>query len=164
MTSVQRVDHIAIAVRDLEPAIALFQGVFGGEFVHGGDDPRLLIRTVQLRLPGIKIELMTPTSPDSYLQAFLDSKGPGFHHMTILVDDVEHTIDDLSAGGFELADTNLSHPKWRETFLRPSQGFGLVQVADSVRDWATPTSQYTLQDVLDGRVIWRDHMASKQAS
>src|SRR5690606_20774805 len=129
MTTVQRVDHIAIAVADLRPAIALFQGVFGAEFVHGGDDPELDIRTVQLRMPpGIKIELMTPTKPTSYLQAFIDKKGQGFHHMTVIVDDVEEAIRDLTSAGFEVVDTNLRHPKWRETFLRPSQGFGLIQV------------------------------------
>ncbi len=162
MTTVQRVDHIAIAVADLRPAVALFQGVFGAEFVHGGDDPRIDIRTVQLRMPpGIKIEIMTPTTPTSYLQAFLDKKGPGFHHMTIMVDDVEQTIDDLSGANFETVDPDLSHPRWREAYLRPSQGFGLLQIVDSDGDWQTPTTDYTLEDVFEGRVIWHDHSTSK---
>jgi methylmalonyl-CoA/ethylmalonyl-CoA epimerase len=164
VTSVQRVDHVAIAVSDLRPAVALFHGVFGAEFMHGGDDPTIDIRTVQLRMPpGIKIELITPTSPTSYLQAFIDKKGEGFHHLTILVDDVEQIIDDLTGANFQLVNTNLSHPKWRETYLRPSQGFGLLQVVDSNADWATPTTEYTLEDVLEGRVVWRDHSTVKQA-
>ena len=165
MTTVQRVDHIAIAVSELEPAIAMFMGVFGATFVHGGDDPRIDIRTVQLSLPpGIKIELMTPTSKTSYLQAFIDKRGQGFHHMTILVDDVEQTIDDLTGVGVELVDTDLNHPRWRETYTRPSQGFGLVQVVDSNGDWATPTTAYTLEDVLAGQVVWKDHSTSKVGS
>lgn len=164
MTTVQRVDHIAIAVSDLRPAVALFQGVFGAEFMHGGDDPRIDIRTVQFRVPpGIKIELMTPTKPTSYLQAFIDKKGEGFHHLTIVVDDIEHTIDDLTAADFPLVDTDLRYPKWRETFLRPSQGFGLLQIVDTNGDWMTPTTDYTLDDVLDGRVVWRDHAPIKEA-
>lgn len=164
MTTVQRVDHIAIAVSDLRPAVALFQGVFGAEFMHGGDDPRIDIRTVQFRVPpGIKIELMTPTKPTSYLQAFIDKKGEGFHHLTIVVDDIEHTIDDLTAADFQLVDTDLRYPKWRETFLRPSQGFGLLQIVDTNGDWMTPTTDYTLDDVLDGRVVWRDHAPIKEA-
>lgn len=164
MTKVQRIDHIAIAVRDLRPAVALFHGVFGAEFMHGGDDPRIDIRTVQLRMPpGIKVELMTPTAPTSYLQAFLDKRGEGFHHMTIFVDDVEQTIVDLSGVGIETVDTNLSHPKWRETFVRPSQGFGLLQVVDSIGDWMTPSTEYTLDDVLEGRIVWRDHSTVKES-
>lgn len=164
-TKVQRVDHIAIAVSDLRRAVALFQGVFGAEFMHGGDDPRIDIRTVQLRMPpGIKIELMTPTSPDSYLQAFIDKKGEGFHHMTIFVDDVERTIEDLTGADFEVVDTNLSHPLWRETFMRPSQGLGLLQVVDSNGDWSTPTGEYTLEDVLEGNVVWKDHKPGKRPS
>ena len=163
MTSVQRVDHVAIAVRDLRPAVALFQGVFGATFMLGGDDPRIDIRTVQLLMPpGIKIELMTPTSPTSYLQAFIDKKGEGFHHLTILVDDVEQTIDDLTGADFQVVNTELSHPKWRETYLRPSQGFGLLQIVDSDGDWSTPTTEYTLEDVLEGRVTWHDHSTIKE--
>lgn len=162
-TKVQRIDHIAIAVSDLRPAVALFQGVFGAEFIHGGDDPRIDIRTVQLRMPpGIKIELMTPTSPSSYLQAFLDKKGQGFHHMTVFVDDVEQTIEDLTGDGFQLVNTDLSHPRWRETYLRPSQGFGLLQVVDSDGDWSKPTTQYTLEDVLAGQVVWQDHTTMRK--
>ncbi|MFV0463512.1 MAG: VOC family protein [Nostocoides sp.] len=163
MTTVQRIDHIAIAVPDLRAALTLFHDVLGARLVHGGDDPRLDIRTVQLRLPiGIKVELMTPTSPTSYLQAFLDKKGPGFHHMTIMVDDVEHTIEDMTTAGIDVVDTNLTHPRWRETFVRPSQGFGLLQVVDSDGDWSTPTTEYTLEDVLSGRVRWgEDHLAHK---
>ena len=161
-TNVQRVDHVAIAVADLRPAVALFTGVFGAEFIHGGDDPRIDIRTVQLRMPpGIKIELMTPTSPDSYLQAFIDKRGQGFHHMTVFVDDVVQTIDDLTAAGVETVDTDLTHTAWRETFLRPSQGFGLIQVIDTDADWSTPATDYTLEDVLEGKVVWQDHVTRK---
>lgn len=155
---IQRIDHVAIAVRDLRPAVALFQGVFGGQFLHGGDDPAIDIRTVQFYLPpGVKVELMTPTSPESYLQAFIDKKGEGFHHMTVFVDDVEQTIDDLTGADFEVVNTNLSHELWRETFLRPSQGFGLLQIVDSTGDWMTPTDEYTLEDVLTGKVVWTDN-------
>jgi methylmalonyl-CoA/ethylmalonyl-CoA epimerase len=165
MTAVQRVDHIAIAVPALEPALALFMGVFGATFVLGGDDPRIDIRTVQLKMPpGIKIELMMPISETSYLQAFIDKKGAGFHHMTVVVDDVEQTIDDLTGAGVQLVGTDLSHPLWRETFTRPSQGFGLLQVVDTAGDWSTPTTEYALEDVLAGRVVWKDHATSKVES
>ena len=157
MTSVQRIDHIAIAVRDLRPAVRLFQDLLGAQFMHGGDDHALEIRTAQFRLPpGVKVELMTPTTPTSYLQGFLDKKGEGFHHMTIFVDDLEQTIRDLTAADVGIVDTNLDSPRWRETFVRPSQGFGLLQVVDSNADWVTPTDRYTLEDVLAGRVAWTE--------
>jgi len=158
MVDVRRLDHVAIAVEDLEPAIRLFQGVFGAEFVHGGDDDGLGVRTVQLRLPpGTKIELMTALTSDSYLRAYLDKRGPGFHHATLLVGDVEQAIEELTDNGFEVVDTNLAAPKWRETYIRPSSGFGtLIQVADTTKAWTEPTTAYTLEDVLAGRVVWRD--------
>ncbi len=56
------VDHIAIAIWSIEEALVLFRDLLGGEFLMGGDDEELGIRTVQLRLsPGVKIELLQPT-------------------------------------------------------------------------------------------------------
>lgn len=158
---VQRFDHVAIAVEDLERAAELFQGVFGAEFVHGGDDDRLGMRTLQFRLPpGVKVELLMPVREDSYLRRFIDKHGPGFHHATLIVDDVEKAIEALTAKGFEVVDTDLSSTRWRETFVRPSSGFGtLIQLADSVRSWTTPATHYTVEDALAGRVVWRDNEA-----
>lgn len=158
----RRFDHVAIAVEDLERAVVLFQGILGGTFIHGGDDERLGIRTIQLGLtPGVKIELMTPIRPDSYLRRFLDRHGQGFHHATFLVDDVEKAVSELTSKGFEVVDTDLREPYWRETFVRPSSGFGtLLQIADTTKTWSTPTTAYTLQDVLTGRVVWRDDIGA----
>ena len=116
------------------------------------------MRTVQLVLPpGTKVELMTPLTSTSYLRAYLDRHGPGFHHVTILVADVEAAIAELTAEGYQVVDTDLSAPKWRETFIRPSSGFGtLIQLADSTKEWTQPTTAYTLTDVLAGRVVWVD--------
>jgi methylmalonyl-CoA/ethylmalonyl-CoA epimerase len=165
VTNVKRVDHLAIAVADLTPAVTLFQDVLGGQFILGGDDPKIHIRTAQFGLPGgMKIELISPTTADSYLQAFIDKHGQGFHHLTLMVDDVEVTIDDLTGSGFEVVNTDLSHPRWRESYLRPSFGMGLVQFADTIGDWSTPTTAYTLDDVLAGQVVWRDHTAVKEPS
>ncbi len=152
------IDHIAIAVWSIEEAVELFCDLLGGEFILGGDDERLGIRTVQFRLPpGMKIELMQPIRPDSYLQRYLEKHGQGFHHMTIFVEDVEKAIVELEARGFEVVDTNLSSPQWRETFVRPTSSFGtLLQIADTNRRWDMPLVGITLEDVLAGRVVWRD--------
>ena len=154
---ITHVDHVAIAVRSLEEATKLFLGVLGGEFITGGDDERLDIRTLQLRLTDMKVELMEPLSESSYLRAYLDRHGQGFHHMTIFVDDVEQAIRELEAGGYEVVDTNLEHPAWRETYLRPKSGFGtLLQIADTDQSWDMPFEGVTLEAVLAGDAVWHD--------
>lgn len=150
---VRKVDHVGIAVHSIADAARLFVDTLGAEFVLGGDDERLQIRTAQFRLGGFKIELMEPTAPDSYLQRFLDKRGPGFHHLTILVDSVAEAEAALNEAGYETVDTDLTHPRWMETYLRPKSGFGtLIQLAQSDTGWDEPVPGLTLEAVVEGRV------------
>ncbi len=148
-------DHVAIAVHSIREALPLFIDVLGAEYVAGGDDDRLQIRTVQFKMPpGVKIELMEPMSEDSYLQRYLDKHGPGFHHTTVFFDDIEEVIPELEEKGFPVVDTDLRHSGWRETFVRPSAGFGtLMQLVDTDADWMT-RSPFPIEDVLDGKIVW----------
>ncbi len=154
--NLRKLDHIGIAVRSIEDAARLFIDTLGGEFVAGGDDEELQIRTVQIKLGGFKVELMEPTTHDSYLQRFLDRRGPGFHHMTVLVEDVEETVAALAQDGFETVDTDVSDPGWRETYIRPKSGFGtLIQFADTTVSWDVSHPGVTLEAVVAGRVVAR---------
>lgn len=154
-----RIDHIGIAVWSISDALLLFQNIFRARFITGGDDQELGIRILQLSLPpGIKIELMQPINPESYLQRYLENHGQGFHHLTIFTQDVEVSMKELLAAGFEVVDTNLGSRKWRETFLRPRSGFGtLIQIADTELNWDLAHSGITIDDVVAGRVVWRDN-------
>jgi methylmalonyl-CoA/ethylmalonyl-CoA epimerase len=151
------IDHIAIAVKSIREAFSLFVDVFGAEFICGADDDRLGIRTIQLRLPpGVKIELMEPINEDSYLERYLNKHGPGFHHMTTFVPDIEQVIPELEERGFDVVDTDVSDPAWRETYVRPRRGFGtLLQIVDTTADWHTPRPGMTPEDVLAGRLVWK---------
>jgi methylmalonyl-CoA/ethylmalonyl-CoA epimerase len=152
--NVRKVDHIGIAVQSLAEAAKLFVDALGGEFVAGGDDERLRIRTVQIRLGDFKIELMEPLDPDSYLQRFLDRRGPGFHHLTIFVDDVAAAAEALERRGYETVDLDTSSPAWREVYVRPRSGFGtLLQLADTDTSWDISFPGVTLDAVVDGRVL-----------
>lgn len=165
MIDVRSIDHVAIAVRSMPDAVRLFHEVFGGEYIAGGDDVTLCIRTIQFKFPpGVKVELMTPTHPDSYLQGFLDEHGEGFHHLTIFVADLVEAIDELQRNGYELVDTNFRSARWRETFVRPKSGFGtLLQVVDTNRRWDVPQAEISLESVLAGDVVWLDDLPTMRA-
>jgi len=158
MINVKKIDHVAIAVWSIPEALKLFRDLLGGKFIVGGDDERLGIRTLQLCLPpGVKIELMQPLRVDSYLQLYLEERGEGFHHMTIIVENLEKAIKEFQEQGFEVVGTDLSQAEWRETFLRPKFGFGtLLQVVDTIINWDIPLSGIKEEDVLAGRVIWQN--------
>lgn len=161
-----KVDHIGVAVRSIEAALPLFRDLLGGEFVNGGDEPALGIRTMQLRLPpGIRIELLQPVTDDCYLHGVIDKRGEGVHHITVLVADIERALAALDAAGYEVVDTDLaSDPTWKQTYIRPRFGHGiLLQVVESDHDWDTPDTGSSLEGVLAGQLVWQgDHAVPRE--
>lgn len=156
MTPARSIDHIAIAVPDLGEAWHLFGETMGGQFLAGGDDTDIGIRVLHVRFPpGMKVELIQPLDETSYLQAFLDEHGPGFHHMTVFVDDVVQIDAALREAGVETTDLDLTDPGWRETYIRPRSGFGaLVQLTDTPLDWGREHTHITPAQVIAGEVLW----------
>jgi methylmalonyl-CoA/ethylmalonyl-CoA epimerase len=126
-----RLDHVAVAVHSILPALKLYRDALGGEYLMGADQDGSW-RWLQLRFPGGgKVELLEPLG-DGFLSRFLDRHGEGLHHVTFKTDDIEAAIAQLEALGFELVDVNLDDPHWKEAFLRPSSAHGtLIQVAQS---------------------------------
>lgn len=154
---VRRFDHVAVAVRDAEAALDLYVGLLGGRFVLGGDNDETGIRIIHLTLGGFKLELMQPLRPDSLLSAFIERRGEGFHHVTMVVGDLLATVDTLEAAGIQTVGIDLSNLAWREVFVRPRDAGGaLVQVVTTDQDWSRPVDGIGLEDVLSGRVQFRD--------
>src|SRR5207244_10189058 len=112
-------DHVAIAALDLVEPAKLFVNLFGASLIAGGDNHLTGVRLMQLACGGFKLELMQPLRPDSLIAPQLAKSGPGFHHMTFLVDDLPETIGALDAAGAPTVGTDLPSPRWRETSLPP---------------------------------------------
>lgn len=162
---VVRVDHVGIATESLARALPLYHQVMGGRFLLGGDLDERGMRTIQLVYPGgMKIELIEPTRPGSSLAPFLAEKGPGVHHVTVVVHDVVAAIADLEAQGYEVTGTRLARERWRETYVRPTSAGGvLLQIADTTLAWDTPVEGVSLDAVLAGEVVWDDFVPRLRA-
>jgi methylmalonyl-CoA/ethylmalonyl-CoA epimerase len=157
---IQKVDHVGIAVTSMAEAATLFGDVLGGVFLSGGDNRQTGLRLVQFMLPGFKVELLAPLQQDCVLAAYLDKHGPGFHHLTLLVDDVPLTVRGLAEHGLTATGTSEVHPRWSETYLPPAEAFGtLLQFVSTTLRWNVPAADHTVADVLAGRVEWRDWIA-----
>jgi len=146
-------DHIALGVKEIEGTLPLVS-LLGGVFLRGADHLRNQFRWVQFELPGkLKLELLAPIGPDSFMNRFLETRGEGFHHVTFRVPDV--TTADARAQELGFTTTGLSlHPDWSEVFIHPRSANGLmVQLAqwDSLDNWTGPS----LEDVLAGKSL--DH-------
>lgn len=95
-----RLNHVAIAVSDLEKAIEQYRDVLGAKVSAPADQPDHGVTTVFIDLPNTKIELLHPLGEASPILGFLE-KHPegGIHHLCYEVDDVETARDRLIAGG-----------------------------------------------------------------
>ncbi len=126
-----RLDHVAVALHAIKPALRLYRDALRGEYLMGGDQDGTW-RWVQFRFPGGgKVELLEPLG-EGFLSRFLERYGEGLHHVTFKTDDIDAAIGHLQATGYELVDVNVGDPHWKEAFLRPSEAHGtLIQVAQS---------------------------------
>ena len=124
-------DHVAVAVHSIDPALKLFRDALGAEPVQEGAEGKTW-HWYQLALPGGgKVELLEPLG-DGFLSSFLAKRGEGFHHITLKTDDIRASIKQVESCGFELVDVNLDNPYWKEAFLRPKQAHGtLIQLAQA---------------------------------
>jgi methylmalonyl-CoA/ethylmalonyl-CoA epimerase len=95
-----RLNHVAIAVPDLEQALALYRDTLGANVSAPKDEPDHGVTTVFIELPNTKIELLHPLGDNSPIQAFLD-KNPtgGMHHVCYEVDDILVARDRMKADG-----------------------------------------------------------------
>ena len=101
---IQGIDHIAIAVADIEAAIQLFESVFGMKVKHREDVASFKVKIATLATGGTDIELIQATSDDSPVATFVAERGAGLHHVAFAVPDIESALGMLREGGVQLID------------------------------------------------------------
>lgn len=97
-------DHVAIAVKDLDAAIALYKDALGLELAEIEEVPEQQVRTAIFGHGMGRVELICPTTSDSGVAKFLEKRGEGLHHICIEVDDIEGAIAALKAKGAPMID------------------------------------------------------------
>ena len=97
-------DHVAIAVKDLDQAVGLYRDVLGLELAEIEEVPEQQVRTAIFGRGMGRIELISPTVSDSGVAKFLAKRGEGLHHICIEVDDIEAAIAALKSRGAPMID------------------------------------------------------------
>jgi len=95
----KRIDHVVIAVKDLDAAVATYQHNFGLAKVSGGEVPALGIRNVFLQIGDAQIELITPLSEQGPVADFLARQGEGMYLLALEVDNLDDAIATLQNQG-----------------------------------------------------------------
>ena len=97
-------DHIGIAVEDLDAAIELYREKLGFDVESVEDVPGFGVKVACLPLGEGNVELVQPVTDDSAMAKFLEKKGPGFHHLCFRVDDIRAELARLEDAGVQLVD------------------------------------------------------------
>ncbi len=128
MENENRIEHVAIAVDDLETAVSVFTSILGTS-----DTGRETVESEQVKiaffdLAGTRIELLEPTASDSPVGRFLKSRGTGLHHIALEVPDIEAALDRCRAAGLEtVGDAPRTGASGRRVaFLHPSSTGGVL--------------------------------------
>jgi methylmalonyl-CoA/ethylmalonyl-CoA epimerase len=124
------VDHVGIAVADLDEAIAWYRETFGLEATHTEVNEEQGVREAMLSAgdSGAAIQLLAPLRPDSAIGKFLDRNGPGIQQMAYRVVDIEATSDALRAQGKRLLypEPRRGTAGSRINFLHPKDAGGVL--------------------------------------
>jgi methylmalonyl-CoA epimerase len=99
-----RIDHIGVAVEEIEPALALYRDSFELVLAHREVVEEQGVEAVLLDVGENHVELLAPLAPDTPVGRFLASKGPGLHHVAYQVDDIDATLQALRQAGLRLID------------------------------------------------------------
>jgi len=122
------IDHVAIAVRDLEAAIEYYQQAFGATVAHREVVESDGVEEAMLKVAESYIQLLTPTRPDSPVAKAIDKRGEGLHHIGYRVADCAMALESMRAAGATPIDA-APRPGSRGTtvaFIHPKGSFGTL--------------------------------------
>jgi methylmalonyl-CoA/ethylmalonyl-CoA epimerase len=123
-----RIDHIGVAVEDIDAAIALYEDSFEMELAHRETVEPQGVEAVLLDVGEGHVELLAPLGPDTPVGKYMAKNGAGLHHVAYAVDDIDATLEKLTAAGLQLID---SEPRAgirdsRVAFLHPRSTGGVL--------------------------------------
>lgn len=139
---IKGLSRVSVAVKDLDDALAFYRDGLGLTVVTEMDLADRGLRLVRLGGNGSEIELLQPTDPNGALAAFLESRGEGLHHLTLLVEDIEQETRTLLARGVEMIDREVRDgPGGRVAFVHPRSAAGvLVELYEPMPPPSAPES------------------------
>jgi methylmalonyl-CoA/ethylmalonyl-CoA epimerase len=131
------IDHVGLAVEDLEAALSVYQERLGMPAVHRETVTEQGVEAALLDVGESHIELLCPLGPETAVGRFLARRGPGLHHVAYRVQDIEQVLRDLAAGGMRLIDekprTGIRNS--RVAFVHPAATGGvLTEIVQPARE------------------------------
>ncbi|MCE9653513.1 MAG: methylmalonyl-CoA epimerase [Nitrosarchaeum sp.] len=122
-----KIDHIAIAVNDVEESAKVYQEALGVDSVEFETVESEGVKVAIIHLENGRIELMQPTNDASPIKKFLDKKGPGLHHMALETDNIEGEVSRMEGCGIQfLGKIRPGSAGTTVTFIHPKSLHGVL--------------------------------------
>jgi methylmalonyl-CoA epimerase len=121
-------DHVGIAVSDIASALAFYRDALGLDIARPEEVPSQRVRAHFIPVGGPALELLEATAEDSPIARYVGRRGPGLHHITLRVDDIEAALSQLKARGVRLIDEAPrpgAHGS-KVAFIHPSSAHGVL--------------------------------------
>ena len=125
--TINYIDHVGVAVEDIDAALDFFQQVFGAPPAQVEELPDQGVRATLIQVGQTRLELLEPMSPDSAVGRFIQSRGQGLHHLALNVSGIQEKLDALDRRGLRLVDKEPRHGlSGNIAFVHPSSVFGVL--------------------------------------
>ncbi|HET7589220.1 MAG TPA: methylmalonyl-CoA epimerase [Solirubrobacterales bacterium] len=123
-----RIDHIGVAVEDIDAAIPLYRDSFGMEFAYRETVEEQGVEAALLDVGEGHVELLAPLAPETPVGKYLAKNGAGLHHVAYAVDDIDATLEKLAATGLRLIDSKprVGIRDSRVAFIHPRSTGGVL--------------------------------------
>lgn len=125
MALVKKIDHLAIAVKDLEAAVQTYTSNFGFPVVRRGENAQLGLLNAFLQVGDAQLELFTPTKPENPATKFLAEQGEGMYVLSLEVDNLDQATQALIAKGMKVGPITPI-PGGRLAFISPKVTHGVL--------------------------------------
>ncbi len=122
-----KIDHIAIAVNDVEESAKIYQQALGVDSVEFETVESEGVKVAIIHLENARIELMQPTNDTSPIKKFLDKKGQGLHHMALETENIEGEVTRMEGCGIQfLGNIRSGSAGTKVTFIHPKSLHGVL--------------------------------------
>jgi methylmalonyl-CoA/ethylmalonyl-CoA epimerase len=122
---IKGINHVGIVVRNADEVVQFLRDTFGAEEVSRVEFPELQQISCIVRMGDGFFELMEPTGPNGAAGKFLESKGGGLHHVSLLCDDVAATCEELEGKGLTVVGKMFDRPS-KLAFVHPKSAKGIL--------------------------------------
>lgn len=129
MARITRIDHIAVAVRDVDAGVEQYRKILGAELIEQVEGLTLMgarMKAAYLRLGDSIIVLDGAVDPEGFLARHIERRGEGLHHLGVVVDDLDGYVQELEGRGVRIPHREEVGPGRREILLSPRDVCGVV--------------------------------------